>query len=170
MVRPAEIGDIEAITAIYGEAVHTGVASYELTSPTAKEMKSRFEQVTGAGYPWLVADHGGKTVGYAYATSFRARPAYAYLVEDSIYLHADWRRQGIGRMLLDRLLGDCERQGYRQMLAVIGGAERGSVELHRRAGFRQCGTIHASGFKFGRWLDTVLMQRALGAGSSNLPV
>lgn len=168
-IRPATIDDLAAIGDIYAESVLNGVATYELVPPSPAEMRDRFGSVTGLGYPWLVAEADGAIAGYAYASAFRTRPAYRWLVEDSIYLDPAARGRGIGRALLDRLLGDCERLGFRQMVAVIGGAEPASIGVHRAAGFAACGRIAASGFKFGRWLDTEFMQKALGEGRSNLP-
>jgi phosphinothricin acetyltransferase len=168
-IRPASSDDLAAIREIYSESVLNGVASYELVPPTLDEMHKRFGAVTENGYPWLVAETTGSIAGYAYASAFRTRPAYRWLVEDSIYLDPQCRGRGIGRMLLDRLLDDCERLGFRQMVAVIGGAHPASVGVHRAAGFVSCGRVAASGFKFGRWLDTEFMQKALGEGSSTLP-
>jgi L-amino acid N-acyltransferase YncA len=169
VIRPAASGDMAAVAEIYGESVVNGVASYELVAPDAAEMQRRFQSIRDGGFPWFVAEIGGQTVGYAYASPFRLRPAYRYLVEDSVYLHRQWRRRGIGGQLLSLLIADCERSGYRQMVAVIGGGAASSIELHRRYGFAICGTMEGSGFKFGRWLDTVLMQRPLGEGASTLP-
>jgi L-amino acid N-acyltransferase YncA len=169
LIRPAAVDDMEAVAQIYGDCVLNGVASYELAAPDVAEMQRRFGSVRDGGFPWIVAEIGAKTVGYAYASPFRTRPAYRYLVEDSVYLHRQWRRRGIGSRLLGALIEDCEKSGYRQMVAVIGGAEAASIELHRRLGFSHSGTIQASGYKFGRWLDTVIMQRPLGEGVSTLP-
>lgn len=169
VIRRATADDLDAIAAIYAESVLNGVASYELVPPTAAEMRTRFEAVTAGGYPWLVAGAPGAVAGYAYASAFRTRPAYRWLVEDSIYVDAAQRGSGIGRALLDRLLGECEVLGFRQMVAVIGGAHPASIGLHRAAGFASCGRITASGFKFGRWLDTEFMQRPLGEGARTLP-
>jgi len=168
-VRDAVAGDLPAIAAIYGESVLNGVASYELEPPSFEEMTERHASIVAAGYPYLVAEIEAEICGYAYASAFRTRPAYRYLVENSIYLDERWRGRGIGSMLLERLLAECERLGFRQVIAVIGGAQPASVALHRKAGFRSIGRIEASGFKFGRWLDTELMQRALGPGAQNLP-
>jgi len=168
-IRPARQYDLPAIAGIYAESVLTGVATYELVPPSLDEMASRFATNTGNGYPWLVGEADGRIAGYAYASAFRTRPAYRWLVEDSIYLAADMRGVGLGRMMLARLVDDCERLGFRQMVAVIGGAHPASIGVHRALGFEPCGRITASGFKFGRWLDTAFMQRALGPGDASLP-
>lgn len=168
-IRAAVESDLAAIHEIYAECVRNDVASYEIVPPTPAEMGERFRSVTASGYPWLVAEATGTAVGYAYASAFRTRPAYRWLVEDSIYLATAMRGRGLGRLLLDRLMEECERLGFRQMVAVIGGAHPASIALHRAAGFAACGSLHASGFKFGRWLDTAIMQRELGEGSSTRP-
>nr|WP_304363813.1 GNAT family N-acetyltransferase [Jiella sp. LLJ827] len=171
MLRPAEEADLAAITAIYAEQVLHGTATYELVPPDEAEMRQRFRAVTGKGYPYLVAEAGDGTIlGYAYAGGYRTRPAYNWLVEDSIYLAPEARGKGIGWELIERLIEDCTHLGFRQMLAVIGGAEnRGSIRLHEKAGFQMIGTMPATGLKFGRWIDTVLMQRALGEGTGTIP-
>ncbi len=164
-IRPAAPGDISAITAIYTPAVLHGTATFELEPPTEAEMLRRFTEITAAGYPYLVAERGGKVVGYAYVSAYRTRPAYRFAVEDSIYVAADQQGQGIGRSLLSALIEACEARGYRQMIAVIGDSMQiGSIAVHRSAGFTFCGTLHAVGYKFGRWIDSVNMQRAVGEG------
>ena len=168
-LRNATSADVPAMREIYAESVLHGVASYEIEPPDIAEMERRFDALVGQGYPWIVAEAGEAILGYAYASAFRTRPAYRYLVEDTVYLAPEARGRGIGSMLLDRLVELCSAAGYRQMVAVIGGASPASFALHRRAGFREIGRIEASGFKFGGWLDTVLMQRALGEGSATLP-
>ncbi|WP_246008334.1 GNAT family N-acetyltransferase [Afifella aestuarii] len=170
-IRPAEAADIPAITKIYAHAVLHGTASYELDAPDEAEMLSRFETILAGGHPYLVATRGDEILGYAYAGAFRARRAYRYMVEDAIYIHPEAHRQGIGRRLLEALIQESERRGFRQMVAVIGDGSRhvASVGLHAALGFRNAGTITASGFKFGRWLDTVWMQKELGEGGSTLP-
>lgn len=169
-IRPAKIDDIPAITAIYAESVINGTASYELVAPGQDEMARRFEANTRQGYPFIVAeDSGGIILGYAYASAFRTRPAYRWLVEDSIYLAPSAQGKGIGRALLERLLRLCEELGFRQMVAVIGGASAASVRLHGSLGFELTGTLRGTGFKHGRWLDTVLMQKALGDGNRTDP-
>lgn len=167
LVRPARPADIPAIAAIYGPAVLHGTASFELEPPTEAEMLRRFHEISGGGYPYIVAERSGEVVGYAYANAFRTRPAYRFAVEDSIYVAADMQGQGIGRVLLAALIEACEPRGYRQMIAVIGDSRQaGSIALHRSAGFTFCGTLHSVGFKFGRWIDSVYMQRGLGPGDS----
>lgn len=171
VLRPAAAADLTAITAIYEEEVLTGTATYELTPPGEAQMARRFDEMTAKRYPYLVAEgEGGTVLGYAYAGGYRARPAYNWLVEDSIYLAPAARGRGVGTALLARLLEECERLGFRQMLAVIGdGGNQGSIGLHRKAGFRMIGTMPATGLKFGRWIDTVLMQRPLGEGADTIP-
>jgi L-amino acid N-acyltransferase YncA len=166
-IRPAQPRDLAVITAIYDDAVRHGTASFELDPPDQAEMARRYETLRAGGYPYLVAELDRDIVGYAYAAPYRARPAYRWSVEDSIYVAPQAQRRGIGRALLARLVADTEAGGFRQMLAVIGdSANTGSVELHRAAGFRLVGTFENVGFKFGRWLDTVLMQRELGRGAT----
>jgi phosphinothricin acetyltransferase len=172
LLRPTEERDLSAVTVIYDEAVRNGVASYELEPPSLEEMTRRWRDLVARDYPHLVAVRGESAVlGYAYAGPYRPRPAYRYSVEDSIYVAPDARGSGIGRALLGELIGISERLGYRQMIAVIGGGTEhpASVGLHHALGFRQIGVIEASGFKHGRWLDTVLMQRPLGPGKATLP-
>jgi L-amino acid N-acyltransferase YncA len=169
-VRPAELRDLAAITSIYDHAVRHGTASFELEPPDEKEMRRRYESLRAGPYPYLVAELGGAIAGYAYAGPYRDRPAYYWTVEDSIYIAPQSHRRGIGRALLDRLIADSEAGGFRQMIAVIGdSANAGSIELHRAAGFRMIGTFDNVGFKFGRWLDSVLMQRPLGRGATTAP-
>jgi phosphinothricin acetyltransferase len=167
-IRPAKPADAPAVTAIYAPAVVHGTASFELEPPGETEMLRRMEEIIAAGYPYLVAQSDGETVGYAYANAFRSRPAYRFAVEDSIYVAADMQGQGIGRALLAALIAECEPRGHRQMIAVIGDSRQaGSIALHRAAGFTFCGTLHSVGFKHGRWLDSVYMQRALGPGDTS---
>lgn len=169
-IRDAAPSDLAAITAIYRESVLNGTATYELDAPDEAEMASRFKTITGRGYPYVVAsDETGTILGYAYASAFRARPAYNWLVEDSIYLAPQARGKGIGRALVDELVTRCTALGFRQMVAVIGGASPASIGVHRAAGFEMCGTMKATGFKLGQWLDTVFMQIALGEGAETLP-
>ena len=166
-IRPATAADIAAITAIYAPAVVQGTATFELEPPSEAEMGRRFEEITRAGFPFIVAQRGGAVVGYAYVTTYRARPAYRFAVENSIYVAADAQGQGIGAALLARLIEASTARGYRQMIAVIGDSRQwGSIALHRAAGFTFSGTLHSVGFKFGRWIDSVFMQRALGPGDS----
>jgi len=170
-LRDATAGDIPAITRIYADAVLNGTASYEIEPPDEAEMTRRFAAIAEAGYPWIVAARNGEIAGYAYAGQFRARPAYRFIVEDSIYIHPAAKGQGVGRRLLARLIEEVETLGFRQIVAVIGdGANHlASVRLHERAGFVHSGTITGSGYKFGRWLDTIIMQLPLNGGVSSAP-
>jgi phosphinothricin acetyltransferase len=170
-IRPTEEADLPLVTAIYGEAVRNGTASYEIEPPSLEEMTRRWRELAAKNYPHLVAVRDGAVIGYAYAGPYRPRPAYRYSVEDSIYIAPKAQGRGIGRALLAELIAVSERLGFRQMIAVIGGGTEhpASVRLHLTLGFRQVGVIDASGFKHGRWLDTVLMQRPLGAGRTTLP-
>jgi phosphinothricin acetyltransferase len=159
-----------AIQAIYAHHVRTGLGSFEELPPALEEMTRRRAEILSHGLPYLTAEQGGAIVGYAYAGKFRPRSAYRYSVEDSIYVAPDAQRQGIGRQLLDELIGRCTKLGYRQMVAVIGdSANHGSIGVHAAAGFAEVAKLPAIGFKFGRWVDCVMMQRPLGPGQSSLP-
>jgi len=169
-IRPATPADIPAITRIYAHAVRHGTASFEYDPPDEAEMARRQRALLEGGYPYLVAGIGGAVAGYAYAGPYRTRPAYRYTVENSIYIAPEAHRRGLGRALLDRLIAECEARNYRLMIAVIGdSAQTPSIELHRAAGFKMVGAFEAVGYKFDRWLDSVLMQRPLGKGSSAQP-
>lgn len=169
-IRTATAADVPGIAAIYRPAVATGSASFELDPPDDAEMTKRFEAITGAGYPYIVAVRAGRVLGYAYASAYRTRPGYRFTVEDSIYVDEATQGQGIGAKLLDELIVRSTANGYRQMIAVIGDSMNwGSIAVHRKAGFTFVGTIHSIGFKHGRWLDSVLMQRALGPGDTTKP-
>lgn len=169
-IRIAALADTAAIAEIYREAVLNGVASYEIDPPSLKEMQQRFSTITSAGYPYIVAtDADGAILGYAYASAFRTRPAYRWLVEDSIYLAPEARGRGVGKALLAELVERSTVLGFRQMVAVIGGAHPASVAVHRAGGFEHGGLMKATGFKHGRWLDTVIMQRPLGEGATTDP-
>jgi phosphinothricin acetyltransferase len=169
-VRPAAAADIPAVTAIYRPAVLTGTASFEVDPPDEAEMLRRFDAITGAGYPYFVAEADGRIAGYAYASAYRTRPGYRFSVEDSVYVAPDAQGRGVGRALLERVVGKCRDDGFRLMIAVIGdSANFASITLHRRAGFRFCGTIHSVGYKFGRWLDSVVMELPLGDGDTSTP-
>lgn len=170
-IRPAQESDLEAITAIYADAVLDGTASYELEPPDLSEMRRRFSTLVEAGFPYLAAARDGRVAAYAYAGPFRTRPAYRFTVEDSVYVAPEAKGKGIGRLLLSRLVGECESLGFRQIVAVIGDgrADSASVILHEKLGFRHAGRIEGSGFKHGRWLGTVLMQLALNGGAAMPP-
>ena len=163
LIRDAGEADLAAIARIYAHHVRHGLASFEEVPPTIDELRARRAAVLACGLPWLAAELDGAVVGYAYASIYRTRPAYRYTIEDSVYVEEGLRGLGLGNALLAALLGRCETGSWRQMLAVIGdSANAGSIALHRRLGFRHVGTFESVGFKLGRWVDTVLMQRALG--------
>ncbi len=169
-VRQARQDDLPAITEIYGHAVRHGVASFEEAAPSLEEMGRRFAAVQERGLPYLVVEDTGTLAGYAYAGPYRPRPAYRYTVEDSIYLAPGRVGRGLGRLLLGELIARCEALELRQMVAVIGGRETvASIALHARLGFTHVGVLAGVGFKFGRWVDSVLMQRPLGAGTGTSP-
>jgi len=169
-IRQAGPGDIAAITRIYADAVAHGTASFEIEPPQQAEMAHRQQALLAKGYPYVVADVAGAVAGYAYAGPYRDRPAYRWTVEDSIYIAPEFHRQGIGALLLVRLITEAEQRGFRQMIAVIGdSAQAASIALHAAAGFTLIGTLRSVGFKHQRWLDTVLMQRALGKGDATAP-
>ncbi|HWP26287.1 MAG TPA: GNAT family N-acetyltransferase [Xanthobacteraceae bacterium] len=169
-IRTANPADLSAITAIYDHAVRHGTASFETEPPDEAEMTRRYRALIDGGFPYLVAERDGVVLGYAYAGPYRTRPAYRYTVEDSIYVSPAAQRRGVGRILLDRLIAESTARGFRQMVAVIGdSAQIASIELHRAAGFHYVGNLQNVGFKFGRWLDSVLMQRPLGRGALGLP-
>jgi phosphinothricin acetyltransferase len=169
-IRDVTPADIPAITRIYAQAVKHGTASFELEPPDEAEMSRRMQALLEGGFPYIAAEIDRVLVGYAYAGPYRPRPAYRFSVEDSIYIDPAAQRKGVGRALLERLIEDCERRGFRQMIAVIGdSAQAPSIELHRALGFRMIGNIENVGYKFDRWLDSVLMQRPLGAGATTKP-
>ncbi len=170
-IRPAKTSDIPAITRIYAHAVEHGTASFELTAPDEAEMARRMADLTGKGFPYIVAEIDGTLAGYAYAGPFRTRPAYRLTVENSVYVAHDTHRRGVGRVLLDALIAACEAAGHRQMIAVIGDSTKqaASIALHAAAGFKHVGLLPDVGFKHGRWLDSVLMQRAIGDGGKSEP-
>jgi L-amino acid N-acyltransferase YncA len=169
-IRVAGLGDIAAITRIYAHAVVHGTASFELDPPDEAEMALRQQALLSQRYPYIVAEHAGVLAGYAYAAPYRARPAYDWCVENSIYVAPEVHRQGIGRLLLTHLVAEAESLGFRQMIAVIGdSANTASVAVHAAVGFRLIGRFQSIGYKHGRWLDTVLMQRQLGPGDSAPP-
>jgi phosphinothricin acetyltransferase len=165
-IREVSADDAAAITAIYAHHVLNGTASYEIKPPSVHETLAKIGRITEPGWPFIVAVMGGEVVGYAYATQFRDRPAYRFACENSIYVHPSRVGQGIGRILLSELCDRCEAFGFRQIVAVVGGAEPASIALHERCGFERVGRLRAMGWKHGRWLDTVYLQRSLGVGSS----
>jgi L-amino acid N-acyltransferase YncA len=167
-LRPARAIDLPQITDIYAHAVLNGTASYEYDAPSLEEMTKRFDAIAASNFPYLVAQDEGRVFGYAYASHFRTRPAYRFMVEDSIYIAPDAQGQGLGTLLLAELIARCEASGFRQMVAVIGDAAVNlpSARLHAIMGFTECGRIRNSGFKFNRWCDTLLMQRDLDAAQS----
>ncbi len=170
VVRDAEEADMAAIQAIYSHHVLTGLASFEETPPSVDEMLARRRAVLALSLPYLAAEQGGRIVGYSYASSYRPRPAYRHTIEDSVYVAEGQAGRGIGGALLAALIARCEAGPWRQMLAVIGDSgNAASIALHRRFGFEPVGTLRSAGFKFGRWVDTVLMQRSLGPGDQTLP-
>lgn len=169
-IRPTTEADLPAITAIYAQAVREGTATFELEPPDLVEMTRRFHALRDGGFPYFVAVLDGRIAGYAYAGPYRPRPAYRFTVENSVYLDPASHRRGIGGRLMARLITACEAKGFRQMIAVIGdSANAASVGLHTKCGFELIGTHPSVGLKFGRWLDTVMMQRALGAGNADVP-
>src|SRR5450755_2301104 len=169
-IRPTIAADLPTITRIYQHAVLHGTATFELIPPGLAEMTRRFAVLRDGSFPYFVASLDGRVVGYAYAGAYRPRPAYRFTVENSVYLDPAIHRRGVGLQLLQRLIAECEARGFRQMIAVIGdSANAGSIGVHGRAGFSMIGTHPNVGFKFGRWLDTVMMQLALGEGAGTVP-
>lgn len=170
-IRPATAGDLDAITAIYADAVVNGTASYELEPPDRTEMAHRMAQIVAAGFPYIVAEDASGILGYAYAGYYRTRPAYRFMVEDSIYVAPAAKGKGVGKALLSALIEACDAIGFYRMIAVIGdgAVNAASVNLHRSLGFTECGRIAGSGFKHGRWLDTVFMQRDLPGARDRTP-
>ena len=169
-IRPATPDDAGTIAAIYAHHVLHGTATFEELPPDAGELARRQAEIVGRGLPYLVAEAEGRLLGYAYAGPLRPRSAYRFSLEDSIYLDPAATGQGLGRRLLDRLIVDCTAAGARQMVAVIGDSgNAASIALHARAGFVHAGLLRSVGLKFGRWLDTVQMQRPLGDGDATLP-
>jgi L-amino acid N-acyltransferase YncA len=170
IVRQVQDADVPAITAIYAHHVCTGLATFEIEPPGESEMRRRRADVCSRGLPYLVAERDGAVFGYAYAAPYRARPAYRYTVEDSVYVDQRHVGAGIGKALLTALVDACGKAGCRQMIAVIGdSANHASIGLHERCGFVRAGLLRSAGFKFGRWVDSVLMQRAIGEGDATRP-
>ena len=170
MVRPAVAADMPVVQAIYAHHVRHGLASFEDDPPTLEDMTQRWREVAGKGLPYVVAERAGDLLGYAYAGPYRSRPAYRYTVENSVYVREGLQQRGVGQAVMRAVLAECEARGYRQMIAVIGdSANEGSIRLHERLGFARVGLLTAVGYKFGRWVDSVLMQRPLGPGAALPP-
>jgi L-amino acid N-acyltransferase YncA len=169
-IRPSLDADVPAITAIYAHHVATGTATFELTPPSVEDMAARRAEVLAKGLPYLVAEEAGQVLGYAYCSSFRPRPAYRFSAEDSIYLAAGAGGRGLGRALLAELAAQAQSAGVRKLIAVIGdSANTGSIGVHRALGFTHAGVLRSCGRKFDRWLDVVLMEKALGFGDTTAP-
>ncbi len=169
-IRPAHVSDIPAIARIYAHAVETGTASFELEPPTEAEMAERMQALLDGKFPYFVAEIDGKIAGYAYASLYRTRPAYRFTIEDSVYVAPDMHRRGVGKILLEKLIEACTAMGFRQMIAVIGDSDQAaSIGVHKACGFAPAGNLKNIGWKFGKWLDTPLMQLALGPGATTKP-
>lgn len=170
LIRPSRDEDLDAITRVYAHHVLHGTGTFETTPPTRDDMAGRRADVLGKGLPWLVIEADGQVMGYAYGNWFKPRPAYRYSVEDSIYMAPESAGKGLGKLLLTELLAQCERAGVRKVMAVIGdSANAGSIGVHKALGFEQVGVVQSCGWKFGRWLDIVLMQKSIGQGDSTPP-
>jgi L-amino acid N-acyltransferase YncA len=170
LVRDAAQGDFPAIQTIYAHHVLHGLASFEEAPPDLEEMRRRFRDIVGRGLPYVVAEDSGEVLGYGYCAPYRARSAYRYALENSVYVREDRRGRGVGSQLLLELIERCARLGYRQMIAVIGdSANTASIALHARHGFVRAGTLRSVGYKFGRWVDSLFMQRPLGPGDGTPP-
>lgn len=169
-MRPAAPADLDAVHAIYSHHVLKGLASFEEVPPPREEIARRYREVTAQGLPWIVAQYGDTIAGYGYCALYRTRSAYRYSLEDSVYVRHEMQGRGIGAALLAELIRACETAGYRQLVAVIGdSAHAASIKLHAAAGFVRVGTLRSVGFKFGRWVDSVIMQRPLGSGDAKAP-
>jgi phosphinothricin acetyltransferase len=170
-IRPATLDDIPSIQAIYAQHVAHGLASFEEQAPSVEEMRRRFHEIAGGGFPYLAAQFGDAVTGYGYCTLYRTRSAYRYALEDSVYVRQDCIGRGVGKALLAELIVRCEALGYRQIIAVIGdSANAASIGLHASQGFLKVGTLRSVGFKLGRWVDSVFMQRPLGVGDGAPPI
>lgn len=170
VIRDCVESDLPAIAAIYGQAVREGLASFELEPPSVAEMASRRATILAGGFPYIVAERDGKLVGYAYASSYRTRPAYRFTVENSVYVDPACHKAGVGRALMRELIDRCTTLGFRLMVAVIGDSgNAGSIGLHRAMGFTDAGILHNIGWKFGRWVDSVQMELPLGEGATTPP-
>jgi len=169
-LRPAAAPDLPAIHAIYSHHVLHGLASFEEVPPSLEEMGRRQAEVVGIGLPYLVAEEAGVLLGYGYCSLYRTRSAYRYTLEDSIYIRQGMQGKGVGKTLLGELIRTCESLNYRQMVAVIGdSANAASIGLHASLGFLRVGILRSTGYKFGRWVDSMLMQRPLGSGDGTKP-
>jgi L-amino acid N-acyltransferase YncA len=169
-VRNCVQADMAQVTEIYGRSVREETASFEYEQPDLQEMLRRRAVLIDAGYPYLVAEIDFRVEGYAYAGAYKARPAYAGSVENTVYVNPDLQRGGVGRLLMEKLILECEARGYRQMIAIIGdSAHVVSIEFHKSLGFAYAGNLSSVGYKHGKWLDTVFLQRALGAGDKTPP-
>ncbi len=170
MIRDATAADVPEIQSIYAHHVLHGTGTFEEVPPSVEEMLARYQNVVDHGWRWLVAADNSGVLGYGYYSQFRDRSAYRFCVEDSVYVRENVRGQGVGKALVKALIEICTEAGMRQMIAVIGDSENvGSIGVHASLGFQKVGTLHASGIKFGRWLDAVYMQRALGRGDFDMP-
>jgi phosphinothricin acetyltransferase len=171
VIRPASLSDIPAITRIYGQSVATATASFELEPPSEQEMANRMQGLLQTGFPYLAADLDGRLAGYAYAGFYRARPAYRFTVENSVYVDPGAQRRGVARALMTALVAACTQRGFRQMIAVIGDSpnQTASVAMHTAMGFTRVGILDNVGYKHGRWLDSLLMQLTLGDGGTTDP-
>ena len=169
-MRPAASQDLTAIQAIYAHHVHNGLASFEEVAPSLEEMRQRYDAISGRGLPYLVADLEGTVAGYGYCSPYRARSAYRYALEDSVYVRKDMAGRGVGGALLEALVERSAALGYRQLIAIIGdSAHEASIGLHASVGFVRVGTLRSVGYKRGRWVDSVIMQRPLGPGDASPP-
>jgi len=170
IIRPSRDDDAATLAGFYIDSVRTDTASWEYDPPDVAEFTRRRAEVLARGYPYFTAELDGAPVGYAYASAYRARIGYRFVVEDSIYVDPAFKGRGIGGKLLMTLIDECTHLGYRQMVAVIGDSEnQASIRLHEACGFERAALFRGIGYKFGRWLDSVQMQRALGAGSAAPP-
>ena len=169
--RPATTADLGSIPAIYAHHVLNGLGSFEEAPPAQEEMRRRFDEIAGRGLPYLALELDGVLAGYGYCAPYRARSAYRYTLEDSVYVRPDMFGRGVGRAILGELIAQCAELGYREIVAVIGdSANAASIALHASHGFVRAGTLRSVGFKFGRWVDSVIMQRPLGEGDATRPI
>ncbi|MBV9859815.1 MAG: N-acetyltransferase [Alphaproteobacteria bacterium] len=170
VIRPCEAADLDSVREIYAHHVLTGLASFEIEPPDAAEIRRRWQEVRSRGFPYLAAECDGAVIGYAYAGPYRTRPGYRFTAENSVYIRDGWAGRGIGRRLMQQVIALCEAQGLRQIVAVIGDSGNiASIRLHQSLGFATVGTLRSVGYKFDRWVDSVLMQRALRPGDGAPP-